>query len=56
MSSSFLLRGGRIIDPASGFDATADLLISAGVIAEISKKPGKLSAPEGCAIIECEGR
>ncbi len=55
MSSSFLLRGGRVIDPASGFDATADLLISGGTIAEISTKPGKLSLPSGGALIECEG-
>lgn len=56
MNNTFLLRGGRVIDPASGFDATADVLISAGVICEISKKPGKLSAPSGGTVIECEGR
>jgi dihydroorotase len=56
VNSTFLLRGGRVIDPASGFDATADVLISAGVICEISKKPGKLSAPAGGSVIECEGR
>ena len=56
MNSTFLLRGGRVIDPASGFDATADVLISAGVICEISKKPGKLSASAGGTVIECEGR
>ncbi len=56
MNNTFLLRGGRVIDPASGFDATADVLISAGVICEISKKPGKLSASAGGTVIECEGR
>ena len=56
MNNTFLLRGGRVIDPASGFDATADVLISAGVICEISKKPGKLSASAGGTLIECEGR
>jgi dihydroorotase len=56
VNNTFLLRGGRVIDPASGFDATADVLISAGVICEISKKPGKLSASAGGTLIECEGR
>ena len=56
VNNTFLLRGGRVIDPASGFDATADVLISAGVICEISKKPGKLSASAGGTVIECEGR
>lgn len=56
VNNTFLLRGGRVIDPANGFDATADVLISAGVICEISKKPGKLSASAGGTLIECEGR
>jgi len=32
-----LIRGGRIIDPASGFDQTADLLAAYGVVVQIGK-------------------
>ncbi len=55
MESSFLLRGGRVIDPVSGVDATADLLISNGVVAGISTTPRGVGIPQGCVIIECEG-
>ena len=34
-----LIQGGRVIDPASGFDATADLAIAAGVIVAIGAAP-----------------
>lgn len=36
--STFILRGGRVIDPASGFDHVADVLIVDGRIADISDK------------------
>ncbi|MSR28814.1 MAG: dihydroorotase [Phycisphaerales bacterium] len=55
VTRSYLLRGGRVIDPASGFDATADLLIVGQVVAEICTSPGRVLPPEGCTVIECEG-
>lgn len=37
MQTRLLLRGGRVIDPASGFDQTADVLVADGVVVEIGK-------------------
>jgi len=48
-----------VIDPARGFDATADVLISNGKVSAISTEPGKLSVAQSGAtgvVIECEGR
>ncbi len=45
-----LLRGGRIIDPATGRDETGDLLILDGKIAA----PG--TAPNGATEIDCRGK
>ncbi|MSQ89843.1 MAG: dihydroorotase [Phycisphaerales bacterium] len=56
MESAFLLRGGRVIDPARGFDSTADVLISGGLVAAISTTPRELTAPPGATTIDCEGR
>ena len=52
--TDLLIRGGRVIDPAGGFDQTADLLISDGVIAAIGRIPHddrveRLDA-EGCIV------
>ena len=52
--ADLLIHGGRIIDPASGFDQTADLLVSDGVIAAIGRIPidtnvQRLDA-EGCIV------
>ncbi|MCP4834858.1 MAG: dihydroorotase [Phycisphaera sp.] len=41
-SRSILLAGGRVIDPASGFDATADVLIEDGLVTAIESTPGRL--------------
>ncbi|MFM8359007.1 MAG: amidohydrolase family protein, partial [Verrucomicrobiota bacterium] len=38
---ALLLSGGRLIDPASGFDATADLLLRDGVVAAIGAEAGQ---------------
>lgn len=38
---ALLLSGGRLIDPASGFDATADLLLRDGVVAAIGAEAGR---------------
>ena len=34
MNAPLLIRGGRLIDPASGLDGVGDLLIAGGVIVE----------------------
>ena len=43
-SDRLLLAGGRVLDPASGFDATADILIEGDRIAAIETSPGRLEA------------
>ena len=52
-----LIRGGRVIDPASGFDQTADVLVENGLIREItSAGPLKRAAPgPGLRVIDAEG-
>lgn len=52
-----LLQGGRTIDPASGLDGRADLLLRDGRIAAISTRPGQLSHELGPSDlrIDCDG-
>ncbi|MEE1735701.1 amidohydrolase family protein [Streptomyces sp. BE147] len=47
-----LLRGGRVIDPGTGLDTIADVLVSDGVVSAVA--PG-LDAPPGCALIDVTG-
>ena len=49
---NLLLRGGRVIDPASRTDAVADVLISEGLVAVVA--PGLTVAP-GTPEIDCRG-
>lgn len=48
------IRGGRVIDPLSGFDATADVVIADGLIRSIdehrSDSPGVVIDAEGCIV------
>ncbi len=55
--TKIVLRGGRVIDPASGFDASADILIEDGRIIEIQTKPGSLSGQHqpGSLLLDVEG-
>ncbi len=55
MSNAFFLRGGRLIDPSSGRDHTADLLLTNGVVSAISSTKGKLSPPADAIVVDCEG-
>jgi dihydroorotase len=58
MSAAILIRGGRVIDPASGFDQTADVLIDEGVVREISAKSGGLKSARRAGetkVIDAEG-
>ncbi len=47
-----LLKGGRVIDPASGTDTTADVLIKGGKIAQA----GKDIKAAGAKQVDCKGR
>jgi dihydroorotase len=51
MNSDILIKGGRIIDPASNIDMTGDVLLAAGKVAEVG---GKLSA-DGAKVIDAKG-
>jgi len=56
MTETILIHGGRVIDPASGFDQTADVLIDDGVIREISTTAGSLKAAgRDARMIDAEG-
>jgi len=50
--SDLLIRGGRVIDPASGLDKVADVAVASGRIASIGKK---LPIPTGCRVIDADG-
>jgi len=49
--SPLVIRSGRVVDPASGFDETADVLIERGRIAKI----GRVDPPANCKTIDAEG-
>ncbi|MDP6601621.1 MAG: dihydroorotase [Phycisphaerales bacterium] len=51
--TTLLLRGGRVIDPASGHDATADVLIENGCVTSVSPTP--MEAASCSEVIDCEG-
>ena len=46
MPAPILIHGGRVIDPASGFDRTADVLLAGGLVATIAA-PGAAQPPDG---------
>ena len=48
-----LLRGGHLIDPASGIDGLADVGIVEGHIAEVG---GSLQPPPGAVVVDCTGK
>ncbi len=51
MTRKLLLRGGRLVDPASGHDGAADVLVDHGVIAEVDA--GVRAA--GARVVDCGG-
>ena len=51
MTRPWLLRGGRLVDPASGRDGVADVLVDAGVVAEV----GPAVAATGATVVDCDG-
>ncbi len=48
-----LLRGGRVIDPAQGHDAVADVLLAEGAVAAVG---GRIAAPDGAEVVDVSGR
>jgi dihydroorotase len=53
--ATMLIHGGRVIDPAGGFDRTADVLVADGRIAAVSEKPGELSLRGADSSIDAAG-
>jgi dihydroorotase len=51
-NTTWLIRGGRLIDPASGLDAPGDLLIVDGRIAQV----GEVQAPAGASLLDATGQ
>ena len=47
-----LLKGGRLVDPSQSLDATGDLLLVDGKVAQIG---GTIAAPEGAEVVDCTG-
>lgn len=55
---TILIRGGRVIDPATGFDRTADVLVSEGVVQEINTQADGLQSvarDRNVRVIDAEG-
>ncbi|MGH2723152.1 MAG: dihydroorotase [Actinomycetota bacterium] len=49
--AAVLLRGGRLVDPASGHDGPADVLVEDGLVATV----GGGTAPSGADVVDCQG-
>ncbi len=49
---SVLLQGGRVIDPASGFDAPADVLLDGRTVAAVG---ADLEVPDGAVVLDVSG-
>jgi dihydroorotase len=57
LGDQILIRGGRVIDPSSGFDQTADVVIDGGIVRQIATTPlneGKRSSRD-VQLIDAEG-
>ena len=48
-----LLRGGRVLDPSQGLDATGDVLLVAGRVERAAG--GRVDAPDDAEVIDCAG-
>src|SRR3989304_5539470 len=56
MSGDLLIRNGRVIDPASGLDTVADVLIRDGRIAAVGpNRAADVPALEAAGLIVCPG-
>ncbi len=57
--ASLLVRGGRVVDPATGTDAVMDLLVTDGRIADrrpVAPGQKRLVAPGGARVVDATGR
>jgi dihydroorotase len=50
-SKAILLKGGRLVDPASGVDAVLDIRIEKGHVVEV----GSLLSEDGATVVDCTG-
>jgi len=53
MTDAIVLRGGRVIDPANGIDATLDVLIADGAVRQLASAiqvPGRVLDVHGCIV------
>src|SRR6266702_2796786 len=50
-----MLKGGRLIDPASGHDATADVLVRDGLIAAVGADANAAGASGEAEVLDCDG-
>jgi dihydroorotase len=48
-----LIRNGRVVDPASGLDGTADVLVRDGLVARVGRG---IEAPPGVDVVDAAGR
>ena len=57
MTETLAVRGGRVIDPANGTDAKADVLIADGLIAEVGDGVGKSAREtlDAAGLVVCPG-
>ncbi|HEY8527140.1 MAG TPA: amidohydrolase/deacetylase family metallohydrolase [Acidimicrobiales bacterium] len=57
MLNTLVLRDGRVIDPASGFDGTADVVVADGEIAAVGPDAGRdwSQADAGAEVVDCRG-
>ncbi|MCI0832831.1 MAG: amidohydrolase family protein, partial [Chloroflexi bacterium] len=55
--SDITVRGGRVLDPANGFDAVADVVVRKGVVVELAKPGGKASGEtiDAAGLVVCPG-
>jgi dihydroorotase len=55
--SELIIRGGRVIDPANGVDAIADVVIRDGLVAEVAKPGGKHQGEsiDASGLVVCPG-
>ena len=51
MADVTLVRGARVVDPASGRDGTIDVLVEEGTVAAL----GEVSIPRGATVLDCTG-
>ncbi len=53
--TAILIRGGRVIDPASGLDATGDVLLAGGRVEAIGTSRGAIDVPADAQRLDAEG-